>query len=94
MFEPGSKTGDIDCVTVMLVDDNRIEKDETLWLSLEENEAVSVDEEEERVAMVIEDNEGMFSYAFIDILKTIAASYIQISGHVLEYPWCCLYHQE
>ena len=69
MFEPGSKTGDIDCVTIMLVDDNRIENDETLWLSLRENEAVSVDEEEERVAMVIEDNEGMFSYPLSISLK-------------------------
>lgn len=72
MFEPGSKAGDIDCVTVMLVDDNRIENDETLWLSLRENEAVSVDEEEERVAMVIEDNEGMFGYAFVNF-KTISS---------------------
>ena len=60
VFEPGSKAGDTDCIHVQIVDDSVIESDESMWLSLVESEAVSVDKGPHKTALVIEDNEGMW----------------------------------
>ena len=84
MFEPGSTVGDTDCVAVQIIDDNAIEGDEMLWLSLVESEAVSVTKGQDRATMVIEDNEG--SYVFPVVWLIIGSiSLSTLNEHLLVF---------
>ena len=57
-FPVGSTVGDTACVTVSIVDDTLIESTEQFTASLDNAEAVSVNNDENAVLVKIEDNDG------------------------------------
>ena len=56
--------GYVSCVMISIIDDNAIESSEKFRVSLDNSEAVTVEENE--ITVTLEDNDGMLHYFIVE----------------------------